>query len=66
MRYVRGGAAVTADKYATFFTGTRAAYNEARETRWGGVVGGQASRSALRRTGPLHWNTIAYSWVPKA
>jgi outer membrane immunogenic protein len=37
--YVKGGAAATADKYSTFFTGTGVVYNEARETRWGGVIG---------------------------
>jgi outer membrane immunogenic protein len=37
--YVKGGAAVTNDKYSTFFTATNVVYNEARETRWGGVLG---------------------------
>ena len=37
--YVKGGAAVTNDRYSTFFTATNAVYNEARDVRWGGVVG---------------------------
>jgi outer membrane immunogenic protein len=37
--YVKGGAAVTSDKYSTFFTTNGVVYNEARETRWGAVVG---------------------------
>jgi outer membrane immunogenic protein len=37
--YVKGGAAVTSDRYSTFFTATNVVYNEARETRWGGVLG---------------------------
>ncbi|TMJ05906.1 MAG: porin family protein [Alphaproteobacteria bacterium] len=37
--YVKGGAAVTNDRYSTFFTATNVTYNEARESRWGGVVG---------------------------
>src|ERR1700748_1506248 len=37
--YVKGGAAVTDDKYTSFFTGTGAIFNSASETRWGGAVG---------------------------
>jgi outer membrane immunogenic protein len=37
--YVKGGAAVTTNKYSTFFTANGVVYNEARESRWGGVVG---------------------------
>ena len=35
--YVKGGAAVTSDKYEGVFLGV--AFDSARETRWGGVVG---------------------------
>jgi outer membrane immunogenic protein len=37
--YVKGGAAVTDNKYDSFFTGTGAIFNSATETRWGGAVG---------------------------
>jgi outer membrane immunogenic protein len=33
------GAAVTDDKYDSFFTGTGVIFNSASETRWGGTVG---------------------------
>jgi outer membrane immunogenic protein len=37
--YVKGGAAVTDNKYDSFFTGTGVIFNSASETRWGGTVG---------------------------
>ena len=37
--YVKGGAAVTDDRYSTFFTTSGVVYNEARESRWGAAVG---------------------------
>ncbi|WP_441241707.1 outer membrane protein [Tardiphaga sp. 768_D3_N2_1] len=37
--YVKGGAAVTSDKYEHYFTGTGAVINSSKETRWGGTVG---------------------------
>jgi outer membrane immunogenic protein len=37
--YVKGGAAVTRDKYAGITIPIGLAFDEARETRWGGVVG---------------------------
>jgi outer membrane immunogenic protein len=37
--YIRGGAAVTDNKYTTFFTATSVQYNQASDTRWGGAVG---------------------------
>jgi outer membrane immunogenic protein len=37
--YVKGGAAVTDNKYNSFFTGTGVIFNSASETRWGGAVG---------------------------
>ena len=37
--YVKGGAAVTDDKYRGTVTGTGALFDSASETRWGGVVG---------------------------
>ncbi|MBR1249557.1 outer membrane beta-barrel protein [Bradyrhizobium sp. AUGA SZCCT0169] len=37
--YVKGGAAVTEDRYEHRFTGTNVIFDSARETRWGGVVG---------------------------
>jgi outer membrane immunogenic protein len=37
--YVKGGAAVTGDKYDTFDGGTGALLGSANETRWGGTVG---------------------------
>jgi len=37
--YAKGGAAVTNDKYRSFFTGTGALIDSTTETRWGGTVG---------------------------
>lgn len=37
--YVKGGAAVTNNKYSTFFTANNVIYNQASESRWGGVIG---------------------------
>jgi len=37
--YVKGGAAVTGDKYSGFTTANGVAFDTANETRWGGVVG---------------------------
>jgi outer membrane immunogenic protein len=37
--YVKGGAAVTDNKYNSFFTATGVVFNQTSETRWGGVVG---------------------------
>ena len=37
--YVKGGAAVTSDKYEGFRTATNVVFDTAKETRWGGVVG---------------------------
>jgi len=37
--YVKGGAAVTSDKYSGFTTATGVVFDSASETRWGGVVG---------------------------
>lgn len=38
--YVKGGAAVTDDRFRTYFTGTNVlATNTASDTRWGGVIG---------------------------
>jgi outer membrane immunogenic protein len=37
--YVKGGAAITADKYNEILTATGAAFANGQETRWGGVVG---------------------------
>ncbi|CAN7292297.1 outer membrane beta-barrel protein [Bradyrhizobium sp. LjRoot220] len=37
--YVKGGAAVTEDRYEHRFTGTNVIFDSAKETRWGGVVG---------------------------
>jgi len=37
--YVKGGAAVTDDRYNSFFTGSSVIFNSASETRWGGTVG---------------------------
>jgi outer membrane immunogenic protein len=37
--YVKGGAAVTNDKYRTFNTATGVVFDNSSETRWGGVVG---------------------------
>ncbi|HTT48377.1 MAG TPA: outer membrane beta-barrel protein [Pseudolabrys sp.] len=37
--YVKGGVAVTDNQYSSFFTATNVVFNEANETRWGGVVG---------------------------
>jgi outer membrane immunogenic protein len=37
--YVKGGAAVTDNKYSTFFTATGVVYNQASDTRWGGAAG---------------------------
>jgi outer membrane immunogenic protein len=37
--YVKGGAAVTDNRYDSFFTATSVIFNSASETRWGGTVG---------------------------
>ena len=37
--YVKGGAAVAADRYRAVFTGTNVLISSASETRWGGVAG---------------------------
>ncbi len=37
--YVKGGAAVTNDKYNGFVTATNSVFDTARETRWGAVAG---------------------------
>ncbi len=37
--YVKGGAAVTSDKYTGFDIPTGIAFDRATETRWGGVIG---------------------------
>ena len=37
--YVKGGAAVTDNKYSSFFTATAVVFNQASDTRWGGTVG---------------------------
>ena len=37
--YVKGGAAVTDNRYTSAFTGTGVIFNSASETRWGGAVG---------------------------
>jgi len=37
--YVKGGAAVTSDKYNGFFTTTGTVFDSVNETRWGGVIG---------------------------
>jgi outer membrane immunogenic protein len=37
--YVKGGAAVTSDRYTGIVTATGAAFDSARETRWGGTAG---------------------------
>ena len=37
--YVKGGAAVTDNKYSNAFTATGVVFNTARDTRWGGTVG---------------------------
>jgi outer membrane immunogenic protein len=37
--YVKGGAAVTNNKYSSFFTATGVVFNQASDARWGGAVG---------------------------
>jgi outer membrane immunogenic protein len=37
--YLKGGAAVTDNKYSSFFTGPGIVFNSASDTRWGGAVG---------------------------
>jgi outer membrane immunogenic protein len=37
--YVKGGAAVTDNRYTSAFTATAVVFNSASETRWGGTVG---------------------------
>jgi outer membrane immunogenic protein len=37
--YVKGGAAVTDNRYSSFFTATNVVFNQANEARWGGAVG---------------------------
>lgn len=37
--YLKGGAAVTHNKYSSFFAATGVPFNQASDTRWGGAVG---------------------------
>jgi outer membrane immunogenic protein len=37
--YVKGGAALTDNKYSSFFTASGVVFNQASDTRWGGTVG---------------------------
>ena len=37
--YLKGGAAVTDNRYSSFFTATNVVFNQTSETRWGGAVG---------------------------
>jgi outer membrane immunogenic protein len=37
--YVKGGAAITDNKYNSYFTATRTIFNQTNDTRWGGTVG---------------------------
>jgi len=37
--YVKGGAAVSDNKYSSFFTASGVVFNQTTETRWGGTVG---------------------------
>jgi outer membrane immunogenic protein len=37
--YAKGGAAVTDNKYSSFFTASGIVWNQSSETRWGGAVG---------------------------
>jgi outer membrane immunogenic protein len=37
--YAKGGAAVTDDRYSSFFTATNVQFNTASDTRWGAAVG---------------------------
>jgi outer membrane immunogenic protein len=37
--YAKGGAAVTDNKYSSFFTASGLVWNQASQDRWGGVVG---------------------------
>jgi hypothetical protein len=60
--YVKGGAAVTDDKYRGTVTATGAPFDSANETRWGGVVG-RTSNSDSHRIGRLRSSTITFSWV---
>jgi outer membrane immunogenic protein len=38
-RFLKGGAAVTDNKYSSFFTATGVQFNQASDTRWGGAAG---------------------------
>jgi outer membrane immunogenic protein len=37
--YVKGGAAITDNKYNSYFTATGTIFNQTNDTRWGGTVG---------------------------
>jgi outer membrane immunogenic protein len=66
--YAKGGAAVTDNKYSSFFPVTNAfapagvPFNQASETRWA-VPSAPASRSASRRIGRLPLSTTTCSWA---
>ncbi len=60
--YVKGGAAVTNDKYTGVFIPSGLAFDSATETRWGGVVG-VGLETASPRTGRSVLNTITCSWA---
>ena len=63
--YVKGGAAVTDNKYTGFFTATGIAFNRPAKPA-GAAPSARASKSALRRTGRLASNTITCSWALRA
>jgi outer membrane immunogenic protein len=60
--YVKGGAAVTHDKFQGIFIPTGAPFDNASETTWV-VRSVLASNGALRRTGRSALNMITCSWV---
>ena len=37
--YVKGGAAITDNRYSSYFTATNVVFNQTNDTRWGGAVG---------------------------
>ena len=60
--YVKGGAAVTRDKYEGFTTATGVVLDRATETRWGGVI--ELAANTPSRTGRSRSNTTISSWGP--
>jgi outer membrane immunogenic protein len=62
--FVKGGAAVTSNRYNGIDTASGTVLDQARETRWGGTVG-TGLEIGLRRIGPWVPSSTTCSWVQR-